>query len=167
MYFAFSPLMVRHGRRTISNNPNAAGRKDLLLWRAQSSVQQNGFYLQGIHNYTTMDVFNWAATGNHTPNGCASGIVGCIYHHGRWCGAGGSGAPTDTTDAACLVHDFLYAQYGFTAGSNYNGYNPALQEINQGLCDTAGDGAISAYFGFGVASGNAGIVSWTGNPSCK
>jgi hypothetical protein len=36
MYFAFSSLIVRYGRRTILNNPDAAGRKDLLLLRALS-----------------------------------------------------------------------------------------------------------------------------------
>ncbi|MGA8782731.1 MAG: RHS repeat-associated core domain-containing protein [Terracidiphilus sp.] len=131
------------------------------------AVQQNGFDLTGIQNYTAMDVFNWAATGTHTPNGCASGVVGCLYHHGHWCGAGGSGAPVDATDSACLVHDFLYAMYGYTAGSNYDGYNPGLQEINQGLCDTAGNGAISAYFGSGVEAISIATINWTGNPSCK
>jgi hypothetical protein len=34
MRFAFYSLIVRYGRRTILNNPNAAGRKDLRLLRA-------------------------------------------------------------------------------------------------------------------------------------
>jgi RHS repeat-associated protein len=132
-----------------------------------NNVQQNGFYLNGIENYTTADVFNWAATGNHRPNGCASGVVGCVYHHGNYCGAGGSGAPVDGTDASCMVHDFLYAKYNFTVGDNFKGYNPALQEINQGLCNTAGNGPISAYFGSIVSGGNLLMVTGPGNPSCK
>jgi hypothetical protein len=34
--FVFSSLIVRYGRRTILNNPKAAGGKDLLLLRALS-----------------------------------------------------------------------------------------------------------------------------------
>jgi hypothetical protein len=132
-----------------------------------SDVQQIGFYLNGIEKYSVMDVFNWAASGNHTPVGCASGILGCLYHHGNWCGMGGSGAPVDTQDAACLVHDFLYAMYGFTPSANFDGYNPALQEINQGLCDTSGSGAISTYFGPIVKTINIGQVNWLGTPACN
>jgi RHS repeat-associated protein len=133
------------------------------------NVRKNSMNLWGVWNYTALDVFKWAADPKvqHTPNGCASGILGCLYHHGNWCGAGGSGAPVDGQDSACLVHDFLYAKYGFTAGSNYGSNNPGLQEINQGLCNTAGSGAISAYFGFGVGAGNIATVNWMGNPSCK
>lgn len=113
-----------------------------------TAVQQNGFYLQGIENFTTQNVLDWAATGPHIPNGPAHLIknpLGALYWHGNWCGAGGSGAPTDSQDAACLAHDFLYAQYGYTAGSNLDGYNPGLQEINQGLCDTAGSALVTIF----------------------
>jgi hypothetical protein len=115
-----------------------------------SYTQAIGYYLPGIEDFTPAQVFEWAATGSHTPNGCASGVAGCLYHHGNWCGAGGSGAPVDAQDAACMVHDFLYAQYGYTPGSNLDGYNSGLQEINQGLCYTSGSALVSAYFGFGV-----------------
>ncbi len=69
-----------------------------------------------------------------------------------------------------MVHDFLYNQFGFTPGSNYDGYNPGLQNINQSLCDRAGSIVISAYFNLGVKGIN-GI--WNGdlknidNPSCR
>jgi RHS repeat-associated protein len=131
------------------------------------AVQYYGVALQGINQYTSADVLKWAVQGSHTPVGCASGPLGCIYHHGNWCGAGGSGAPTDSQDAACMVHDFLYAMYGFTIGSNVEGYNPGLQEINQGLCDTSGSGAISAYFGFGTQVENIPFGNFSGTPHCK
>jgi len=35
-YFAFYSLIVRYGRRTILDNPDAAGRENLLLLRALS-----------------------------------------------------------------------------------------------------------------------------------
>jgi len=133
-------------------------------------VQAIGFNLQGIENITPLDVFNWAATGTHVPNGPLHPILNpagtlTLYYHGNWCGAGGSGAPVDAQDAACMVHDFLYSQYGFTMGSNYDGYNPALQEINQGLCDTSGSAAINLYFGDVVGAASFGTAS--PNPSCQ
>jgi hypothetical protein len=121
-------------------------------------------YLDGIGRYTPQNVFEWAAT-QHTPNGPHS-ITGALFWHGNWCGAGGSGVPVDTEDAACLVHDFLYEQYGFTPGSNYDGYNSGLQAINQGLCDTAGSSLISGYFNFGIQTFNLDPQNLN-NPSCK
>jgi len=43
--------------------------------------------------------------------------------------------PVDLTDAACMAHDRCYARSGFTAGSNFQGFNAALQACNQQLCD--------------------------------
>jgi hypothetical protein len=57
------------------------------------------------------------------------------WTYGHWCGAGGSGTPNDPTDAACRAHDYCYDQSGFTPGSNFQGYNPALQACNQKFCD--------------------------------
>ena len=125
-----------------------------------SAVQANGSYLNGIQNYSAMDVFKWSWRGVHHPNGPHG-----VYWHGNWCGAGGSGSPVDAQDGACLVHDFLYKQYGYTAGSNLNGYNPGLQEINQGLCDTSGSTLITAYFNFGVQTANLDPTNIS-NPSC-
>jgi hypothetical protein len=130
-----------------------------------SAVQANGFYLQGIQNFSAMDVFRWSWRDGHSPNGPHS-LAGTLYWHGNWCGAGGSGSPTDAQDAACMVHDYLYAQYGYTPASNFDGYNPGLQEINQGLCDTAGSGLITAYFNFGVQAANLDPTN-IANPSCK
>ncbi len=50
-----------------------------------------------------------------------------IWTYGHWCGAGGSGNPTDPSDAACMAHDDCYAQAGFTPGSNFQGSNAQLQ----------------------------------------
>ncbi len=58
-----------------------------------------------------------------------------LWTYGHHCGAGGSGNPTDPTDAACMAHDACYAQAGFTPGSNFQGPNTQLQACNQQLCD--------------------------------
>ena len=65
-----------------------------------------------------------------------------------------------------MVHDFLYAMYGYKFPDNLNGYNPGLQEINQGLCDTAGSATITAFFGFGMQVANL-DPSNISNPGCK
>ena len=129
------------------------------------SVQANGFHLQGIQHLSAMDIFKWSWGPGHSPNGPHS-LAGPFYWHGNWCGAGGSGSPTDAQDAACMVHDYLYDRYGYRIGSNFDGYNPGLQEINQGLCDTAGSGFITAYFNFGVQAANLDPTN-IANPSCK
>jgi RHS repeat-associated protein len=123
---------------------------DSVIQSYLTEIDQSGIYLYP-RTFTVTEVWQWATTGTHTPVGCANGVSGCLYHHGNWCGQGGSGTPVDGQDAACMVHDFLYAKFGFEAADNYNGYNPALQEINQGLCDTAGSGAINLWFGTMIA----------------
>jgi RHS repeat-associated protein len=139
-----------------------------------SQVQSWGNNITGLSNimsYTALDAFKWAFDGKHTPNGCASGLAGCVYFYGNWCGKGGSGAPVDAVDAACMVHDFLYEKFGFTLPSNYQGGNEALQVINQGLCNTTVDlqpgvpaAEINLYFGPIVSAGNIGKG---GSPACK
>ena len=58
-----------------------------------------------------------------------------LWTYGHHCGAGGSGNPTDPTDAACMAHDACYAQAGFSPGSNFQGSNAQLQACNQQLCN--------------------------------
>ena len=72
----------------------------------------------------------------------------------NWCGAGGSGVPGNSTDWACLVHDFNYDVAGLSVGSNFNFSLPEpkvqqLHKINQALCDNVsgiGGFEIAAYF---------------------
>lgn len=76
-----------------------------------------------------MHPWYWALSGSHKP-------VHGLYHYGNWCGPGGSGIPTNFTDAGCMLHDFCYYQGGFTWGSNFQGFNAQLQACNQQLCNT-------------------------------
>jgi RHS repeat-associated protein len=72
----------------------------------------------------------------NTPNnGAGQTPVHGPWTYGKWCGPGGSGIPTDPTDAACMAHDLNYDQGGYTAGSNFQGYNAQLQNYNQLLCN--------------------------------
>lgn len=79
-------------------------------------------------------------------------------------GAGGAGSPVDATDGSCLVHDFLYAMYGYTAGQNFGTYQGGLQEMNQALCNVAENNeshsgmVVKQYFKNVVA----GVNAWTG-----
>jgi RHS repeat-associated protein len=72
----------------------------------------------------------WATTGTHAK-------VHGLWTYGNWCGTGGSGAPTDDLDAACLLRDYCYATHGLTAFDNLRGANSALQSCNRDLCDSA------------------------------
>ena len=74
----------------------------------------------------------WALTGSHTR-------VHGLYTYGNYCGSGGSGNPTDSADAACLAHDFCYANNNLSFSDNRNaGLSPSqaalLQGCNQALC---------------------------------
>jgi RHS repeat-associated protein len=75
----------------------------------------------------------------------------------HWCGPGGSGTVTSTTDAACWRHDMCYAANNLEWTDNRNKSLPpakaaALQQCNQQLCNsvrrgsTAGDVMIDFYF---------------------
>jgi hypothetical protein len=81
-------------------------------------------------NYTPVTI---VPTGGFAPNNGTP--VHGLWTYGHWCGSGGSGNPTDPTDAACMAHDACYAQAGFTAGSNFQGSNAQLQACNQQLCN--------------------------------
>ena len=72
---------------------------------------------------------------NAPNNGFGQTPVHGAWTYGNWCGAGGSGTPTNPTDSACKRHDMCYYQNGLTPGSNFGGYNPAVQSCNQMLCD--------------------------------
>jgi RHS repeat-associated protein len=83
----------------------------------------------------------WVGVSGQGPGGGGGGApnngtpVHGLWTYGHWCGSGGSGNPTDPTDAACMAHDACYAQAGFTAGSNFQGSNAQLQACNQQLCN--------------------------------
>jgi hypothetical protein len=83
-------------------------------------------------------------------NGFGQTPVHGLWTHGHWCGAGGSGNPTDPTDAACMAHDACYAQAGFTQMSNFQGSNAQLQACNQQLCNAVNARRASLFQSTGV-----------------
>ena len=74
-----------------------------------------------------VNVMNWAAQQTIPVHG--------LWTYKNWAGAGGLGFPMNQTDANALMHDYCYAQGGFTSLSNYGHPNAALQACNQALCD--------------------------------
>lgn len=58
-----------------------------------------------------------------------------LWTYGNWCGAGGGGTPTNSTDSACMRHDRCYSQDNLSPGSNFGGPNAKLQSCNQSLCN--------------------------------
>jgi RHS repeat-associated protein len=82
---------------------------------------------------------NQQSTGGHaspTPNnGFGKTPVHGLWTYGKWCGAGGSGTPINSTDSACMAHDLCYDKAGFSPGSNFQGSNAQLQACNQQLCN--------------------------------
>lgn len=113
----------------------------LNQWSAQNGPMGAGytFYVTG----TTTPLGNPSALPppNTTPpanNGFGKTPVHGPWTYGNWCGPGGSGTPTNPTDAACMAHDLCYDQAGLTAGSNFQGSNAQLQACNQQLCDAVG-----------------------------
>ena len=86
------------------------------------------------------------------------------WWHGHWCGYGGAGQPTDSTDSACQRHDYCYFANGVTADMNRQVFGVtdqqayALTGCNQRLCTETMNGSwagmnINIYFIFGSLRG--------------
>lgn len=77
--------------------------------------------------------------------GSSGGITG-MWTYGNWCGAGGSGNWKDGIDYSCMLHDYCYAQNGFSLGDNRTNLpgnrSGLLQGCNQKLCNS-----VSQYGG--------------------
>jgi hypothetical protein len=156
----------------LSSNENRTrpGRCATLCSVRSAELNAVDNYMSDVNNnlglqsgFTAKDVWIWAGK-PRTPNGPRNwkALPASLYYHGHYCGAGGTGEPTDALDATCMVHDFLYDQYGYSMGSNFQNPfkdldpDPTLQKINQGLCDGAASaggisgGAVQGYFTYGV-----------------
>ncbi len=78
-----------------------------------------------------------------------------VWTYGNWCGKGGSGAPVDDIDAACMLHDYCYDRAGVSILSDIfpasSETNAAIQSCNQQLCNalnTTDSSAATKIIGF-------------------
>jgi len=92
-----------------------------------------------------------------------------LWTHGNWCGAGGSGYPVDGHDTNCMMHDYCYAQHGFSPGTNFDTLSldqrAQLQGCNRQLCSSEKQlggwtaNQITGYFSIVPSNGNG---CWAG-----
>lgn len=121
---------------TLTNGQNAniqygswsgqASQTMVSSWLTSSSTA-TGIADNSVTLDVPMAVWNWAALQTIPTHG--------PWTYGNWAGAGGMGAPINSTDAAAMMHDYCYAQGGYSPMSNYGAPNAGLQACNQALCD--------------------------------
>lgn len=92
-----------------------------------------------LSSYSPGDSAMFAAAPN---NGFGKTPVHGLWTYGNWCGAGGSGTPINSTDAACMAHDQCYDNLNLNADQYMSG-NLSPSQIqgaaacNQQLCNAA------------------------------